>query len=313
MDYVQHPACAAWPEQSEADVAILAADIKQHGQRVPIVIDAETNTILDGWTRYRACKLARIGPVFETRTVDDPVAFTISMNQHRRHLDKSQLAAVAARLATLSVGRPSTKTAAEINWADLPNYSGEPKSGGKSVAVLAKTMGISPKQVTLAKEVMRKNPELAEDVAAGKVSINHAVQQVRDAEETSAPAGIVHDSNGDEVPDRITALYAASDQIGEWVKQLRRIQKEVNAAVRGREPWTAYVRREPIVAAISSAASDLALAELYSVCPVCAGDGDGCKHCCGRFDPEETPGSIGLVNKMTYDIVPDALKRGGKA
>ena len=63
--------------------------------------------ILDGRNRYRACVALGIEPVVRTFDAQrDPLQFVLSLNLHRRHLDESQRAMVAARVANLSIGRP---------------------------------------------------------------------------------------------------------------------------------------------------------------------------------------------------------------
>ena len=90
-DLEQHPLSAAFPRMNESDHAALTADILHHGQREPITIFE--GKILDGYHRYRSClKLGEI-PIFRTLDADaDPVAFVMSCNLHRRHLDGSQRA-----------------------------------------------------------------------------------------------------------------------------------------------------------------------------------------------------------------------------
>jgi hypothetical protein len=45
--------------------------------------------ILDGRNRYRACLEARVEPRFVEFDADDPIAFVVSVNIKRRHLDES--------------------------------------------------------------------------------------------------------------------------------------------------------------------------------------------------------------------------------
>jgi hypothetical protein len=61
--------------------------------------------ILDGRNRYNACKMAGVEPHFEDfGDVADPLAAVVSLNLQRRHLDPSQRALIAAKLATMRRG-----------------------------------------------------------------------------------------------------------------------------------------------------------------------------------------------------------------
>src|SRR4029077_1311698 len=81
----------------------LVADVKTNGLHEPIVVFEEK--ILDGRNRYRACQAAGVEPTYTTYQGDDPLALVISLNLKRRHLNESQRAMVAARLATLRDGQ----------------------------------------------------------------------------------------------------------------------------------------------------------------------------------------------------------------
>ena len=100
-----HPAADLFPVLEGPAFDALAADIQAHGLRVPIVIHPD-GTLLDGRNRLRACEAVGVTPAFETWTgeLGTETDYVISLNLARRHLDESQRAMVAARLATLPDG-----------------------------------------------------------------------------------------------------------------------------------------------------------------------------------------------------------------
>jgi N6-adenosine-specific RNA methylase IME4 len=100
-----HPAAALFPLLEGAALDALAADIQAHGLRVPIVVHPD-GRVLDGRNRLRACDAVGVTPARETWTgeLGSEVDYVISLNLARRHLDESQRAMVAARLATLPDG-----------------------------------------------------------------------------------------------------------------------------------------------------------------------------------------------------------------
>ena len=85
VDLKFHPLADIFPLLEGDDFAELVADIKVRGQREPIT--TYKGTILDGRNRYRACAMAAVEPRFEEFDGDDPLAFVVSENLHRWHLN----------------------------------------------------------------------------------------------------------------------------------------------------------------------------------------------------------------------------------
>jgi hypothetical protein len=83
------------PAMANDEFDALVVDNREHGLRAPIV--TLNGTMLDGRSRFAACRAAGVEPHFEEWEGEgSPVAFVLSANVHRRHLSASQRAAVAA-------------------------------------------------------------------------------------------------------------------------------------------------------------------------------------------------------------------------
>jgi ParB/RepB/Spo0J family partition protein len=96
-----HEAANLFPEMGEEEIERLAADIKDNGMKVPIVLD-DHGKVIDGRNRLRACKLLNrktVEALSYSAGGDAIIRFVISENLHRRHLTESQRADIAARLA----------------------------------------------------------------------------------------------------------------------------------------------------------------------------------------------------------------------
>jgi len=108
-DLKTHPAADIFPLLEGPEFEALVLDIIEHGQREPIVV--HDGAILDGRNRYRACQSLGIEPVTKAWDGEDtPEAFVVSMNLHRRHLNESQRAMIAARISKLPKGhRPDVE------------------------------------------------------------------------------------------------------------------------------------------------------------------------------------------------------------
>jgi hypothetical protein len=89
-----HDAANIFPLDEE-HIDELVIDIKERGQLVKIqLFDGK---ILDGRRRWKACTKAGVTPRTEVVETNDPVAYVLSLNLHRRHLDTGQRAMVGER------------------------------------------------------------------------------------------------------------------------------------------------------------------------------------------------------------------------
>lgn len=114
MLYANHPIAEIFPLMAGREYDELVADIGAQGLREPIWL--HDGQIVDGRNRYRACLDAGVEPRFrEWDGAGSLTAFVVSLNLHRRHLDESQRAMVAARIATLEHGG-DRKTDQVANW-----------------------------------------------------------------------------------------------------------------------------------------------------------------------------------------------------
>src|SRR5262245_27392343 len=82
--YEFHPLANKFRPLVGKDFEELVDDIKANGLREEIVL--HDGMILDGRNRYRACREAGVEPRYRDFDGNDPAAFVISVNIHRRHL-----------------------------------------------------------------------------------------------------------------------------------------------------------------------------------------------------------------------------------
>jgi len=194
MDF--HPLANLFPLMEGTEFDELVEDIRKHGLREPIAV--YEGKILDGRNRYRACKAADVTPkVMEADCGDDPVAFVVSKNLHRRHLSPSQVAMVGGRIANLQQG-------------DNRFTVDPPKGGSISQASAARLTGASERSIQRARVVLKKgDPALVQAVEAGQVPVRraaelaqrpHAEQRQALSEpkprQQKADCGRRHDTNG---------------------------------------------------------------------------------------------------------------------
>jgi hypothetical protein len=168
MEYEFHPLANIFPLMSEEEIDALGEDMLKHAQREPIWL--YEGMILDGRNRYKACLLKGIEPRFAEYRCPDPLAFVASANLHRRHLDESQRAMIAAKLANMKRGDNQHKT-----------------EGRTSQAKAAELLDVSQRSVGRAREVIDHGvPDLVDAVERGRVPIAPAAEFAKQPKEDQA-------------------------------------------------------------------------------------------------------------------------------
>lgn len=177
-----HPVADIFPMMSEREFADLVEDVAANGLRESIWLHGD-GRIIDGRNRYRACIQAGVEPVFRTYSGDDAglVGFVVSLNLHRRHLNESQRAMIAARIANMSVGRPAVNASIEA-FTQADSLLERESSTTETAAVPAVTqaqaaelLNVSRTGVQRAHKVQEQAvPELIEKVDAGRISVSTA-------------------------------------------------------------------------------------------------------------------------------------------
>jgi hypothetical protein len=167
VDRRSHPAAKVFPLLIDTDANAwekFCADVGKKGLQDPILIDRPVTEagrlILDGRNRELACLMLGIEAKYEVVNVSDSaaVARVISANLLRRHDDASVRAAQLAKLLEL------------LKVENFP---------APTVADTAAAAGISDRTLRDAGRLLKKDPELADQVAKGNLSM-HAARHVSD-------------------------------------------------------------------------------------------------------------------------------------
>ena len=103
-----HRFCEIFPVADQSTLQDMANSISRYGLQEDIVV--YEGCILDGRSRYSACLMAGVEPIFEEFSGDDALQYVITKNLHRRHLTASQRALVAYNVYALLKERDASVT-----------------------------------------------------------------------------------------------------------------------------------------------------------------------------------------------------------
>lgn len=216
-----HEVANIFPMMSGDEYADLVADIRANGLIEPIWTHA--GKIIDGRNRYRACVESGVKPEYRKYTGKEAelVSFVVSLNLKRRHLNETQRAVVAGRLANMTKSdAANTRWNASANlqlhskiecgdchnpnpkWKQTDNAPDEREfmqctycgytilAPGQSAKITqasaAAMLNVSPRTVASVKAVERKAPDLLERMERGEMTAHEAEKEVKTRERKQA-------------------------------------------------------------------------------------------------------------------------------
>ncbi len=188
-----HPLSEIFPAMEGAEFSALVEDIRAHGQVQPLVM--YQGKILDGRNRSRACDRLGIKPKTTNYRGTDPLGYVLSLNLSRRHLNESQRAMVAAKIATLGHGGSRGQDA---------NLHLE-----KTTKSAAKAVNVSERSAASARKVVEHaTPALKKSVERGDIPVSTAAKLADAPAKTQKAAADGGKEVAREIVKKIEALAA---------------------------------------------------------------------------------------------------------
>lgn len=172
-----HEAANLFPLIEGEDFESLCQDIKKRGLSQPITIWKD-GSLLDGRNRLLACYKTHQEVILDRYEGDDPAAFSLSANLHRRQLTAGQKAVIALQLEKEYAKQAKKAQGQRSDLKRKANIETDPRQS-KSAEKAAKAVGVGGTAVRQAKAVSESNPELLEEVKAGTISIDKAYKQAK--------------------------------------------------------------------------------------------------------------------------------------
>lgn len=192
-NYEPHPAAELFPMMSQDQYEAFKEDVRKNGFQQDVTV--YKGQILDGRNRYKAAIELNMLDELPICEIDDdtdfdPYQWVISRNLHRRHLNESQRALVAAKLAKLRVGDvASQKSGVSIDTPSLEKAA-EQLQVGRATVARAKTV------------LANGSTELIQAVEQGKVAVSKAAVVAKEVPKECQLNYIIHEQKEKDKQDK---------------------------------------------------------------------------------------------------------------
>jgi hypothetical protein len=305
-----HPYAELFPVMSHPEFDRLCGDIASNGLQEEIVL--YEGHVLEGRNRYLACLARGVPPRFREYAGEcgSPLAFVVTRNLHRRHLNESQRALVAARLKPLFEEEARRRQQAGLKQGEhFPvcanlHQREKPGESARSAQRAAERLQVSARSVAAADKVKKQGvPELVEAVAAGQVAVSaasriatlpalrqkqvltaiqagvkpkQALAQVR--EEGQQACGL--DDAGRPLPEQAVPAFQQRKELRALCRQMDALSREV--ARLGNSAVGSFLEGHRVQHHLREAKQAVWAAQPAHVCPSCQGGQSGCVLCRGQ-------------------------------
>lgn len=164
-----------FPPLSAEEARRLEEDVRQHGVLLPVEVDRATGLILDG--HHRKAIADRLGIACETtyrdfETDEERIAFVISVNLKRRHLDPVSWGEFFDKLCTVEYKQEIDKAAANSTAASAISKEEIDRR-------VAASLGVKYETAKKRRQAARLPEALKEAVQANKMTVSGALMEQR--------------------------------------------------------------------------------------------------------------------------------------
>lgn len=214
-----HPYCLIFPMMDREELWSLKADIRKHGQKVPIVLFE--GKILDGRSRYDCVVGLNLEPEFTTfrGTSRQALQYAASLNLYRRHLNQSQKAAVAVEYKRQLVA------------CGVPEQVAEHKA--------MEVTGASERTIRGFERIETKSPRTAKKIAEGRETVGRVEKEWA----APNPIDLVLDAQRRTRADARTAV-ARGEEAGLTAAMMARLNEQMRSADRLFDELAMLAKRE---------------------------------------------------------------------
>jgi ParB-like chromosome segregation protein Spo0J len=187
--YKVHSAAMAFPPMPKPEFDELKEDIKQHGIKIPILVNKKKDTILDGRNRIMAAhdlKLKDSQVPLEIFTGSDEQAVNeiVSRNIHRRHLTDDQRVGLLAKL----LGKSLEEEAETRQRTGKAGNLGLKSTQGRTHEIIAAEARVGDHKARAALAAAKHAPKDLDRVIAGKEKLAAAAKKAKaKARKTAKP------------------------------------------------------------------------------------------------------------------------------